>query len=170
MSLIVHKNLYTSSRIMHLFCSDSVASPAQWLLNPDCSTRAPKVSGPHPTMRCQYSGENPGEKCGEHLNVLVAVLLSGKHLGGISKPSPTKNHLTQLFVGLRQLHMVLTVMYIHLASKSAWAEEAIRVGQVGAQGASFADQARPLVVIMWKHRPQIESKHWAGDCVTYTLT
>lgn len=90
-----------SSRIMCLFCSDSVASPSQWLLNPDCSIRAPKASGPHPGMRCQNSGENPGENCGEHLDVLVALFLSGKHLGDRSKPTPTENHWTQLFEGVR---------------------------------------------------------------------
>lgn len=82
-------------------CSDSVASPSQWLLNPDCSIRAPKASGPHPGMSCQNSGENPGENCGEHLNLLVALFLSGKHLGGRSKPTPTENHWTQLFEGVR---------------------------------------------------------------------
>lgn len=93
--------LYLSSRVIHLLCSDSVASPSQWLLNPDRSIRAPKALGPCPGMRWQNSGENPGENCrGEHLNVLLAPHLSGKHLGGGSKPTPTENHSTQLYVGV----------------------------------------------------------------------
>ena len=97
-----YTNLCLSSRLIHLLCSDGVASPSEWLLNPDRSIRSPKASGPCPGMRWQNSGENPGENCeGEHLNVLLALLLSGKHLGGESKPAPTDNHSLQLWVGLR---------------------------------------------------------------------
>lgn len=48
-----------SSRFIWLSCSDGVASPSDWLLNPDCSIRDPEASGPHTSMR--WWGEPSGE-------------------------------------------------------------------------------------------------------------
>lgn len=51
-------------------------------------------------MRWQKTGENPGENCEEeHLSVLLVLLLSGKHLRGRSKPTPTEELLDRLCVG-----------------------------------------------------------------------
>ena len=102
LNIHVQASEYVTSRLIRLSCSDGVASPSEWLLNPARSARAPKALGPHPDMRWQNSGENPEENCwGEHLNVLRALLLGGKHLRGGSKPTPTDSHLTQLCVGVR---------------------------------------------------------------------
>lgn len=60
-----------------------------------------KPWGPYSGMRWQDRGENPGGELLEHFNVLLAPLLSGKHLGGGSKPTNTESHLTQLLVGER---------------------------------------------------------------------